>query len=133
MTAPPASKTRVFIAHTSQDAEWARQLRERLRAAGIDAWLDETDLAAGTDWAEAVRDAMAESSHVVFLVGRGAAGSNWLAFELGMALAAKKPIIPVLAPDVAPDEVPGPLRLRKAVRQHDLAEVVRRVSAAVAG
>jgi hypothetical protein len=41
--------------------------------------------------------------------------------------------IPVLAPDVAPDEVPGPLRLRKAVREDDLADVVRRITDAVAG
>jgi hypothetical protein len=128
MSSPAANRTRLFISYAHADSDWARQLRERLRQNGLATWPEEDDLTAGADWGESVRAAMEQSSHVVFLVTRGAAKSPYLLFELGMALAGKKGIIPVVAEDVLLDDVPGPMRSRQVLRKRDPEEVAREIA-----
>ena len=41
---------RVFLCHASSDKPAVRELYQRLRTDGIDAWLDEEDLLPGQDW-----------------------------------------------------------------------------------
>lgn len=45
----------VFISYTSQDAEAARRICESLRAAGIEVWLDQSELRGGDAWDSAIR------------------------------------------------------------------------------
>jgi len=49
------SSQAVFISYTSQDADAARRICESLRAAGIEVWLDQSELRGGDAWDSAIR------------------------------------------------------------------------------
>ena len=132
MPSPTANKTELLIASAEADRDWAQQLREGLRQRGLSARLAEEDLTPRTDWAEAIREALKQSSHVVFLVTRGTSRSPLLLFELGVALAGKKRIIPVVAVDGPPDDLPAPLRSRHSFQKRDPRKIAREIADAVA-
>jgi TolB-like protein/Flp pilus assembly protein TadD len=46
----------VFLSYPSQDAEAARRICEALRAAGIEVWLDQSELRGGDAWDRKIRD-----------------------------------------------------------------------------
>ena len=45
----------VFLSYASQDAEAAGRVCEALRAAGIEAWLDQSELRGGDAWDQKIR------------------------------------------------------------------------------
>jgi TolB-like protein len=45
----------VFLSYASQDADAARRICESLRAAGIEVWLDQSELRGGDTWDSAIR------------------------------------------------------------------------------
>jgi hypothetical protein len=46
----------VFLSYASQDVEAARRICETLRAAGIEVWLDQSELRGGDAWDRKIRD-----------------------------------------------------------------------------
>lgn len=50
-----AENRAVFLSSASQDAEAARKICEALRAAGIEVWFDQSELAGGDDWDKEIR------------------------------------------------------------------------------
>lgn len=61
---------RVFLCHASGDKPAVRELYQRLRADGIDAWLDEENLLPGQDWQRAIPKAVRESDAVIVCLSR---------------------------------------------------------------
>ena len=51
----PASKA-VFLSYASPDAEAARRICEALRAAGVEVWFDQNELAGGDAWDQKIRN-----------------------------------------------------------------------------
>jgi hypothetical protein len=49
------SSQAVFISYTPQDAHAARRICDSLRAAGIEVWLDQSELRGGDAWDSAIR------------------------------------------------------------------------------
>jgi hypothetical protein len=49
------SNKAVFLSYTSQDADAARRICESLREAGIEVWLDQSELRGGDAWDTAIR------------------------------------------------------------------------------
>src|ERR1700751_5367126 len=49
------SSKAVFLSYASQDADAARRICESLRAAGIEVWLDQSELRGGDAWECAIR------------------------------------------------------------------------------
>jgi len=41
---------RIFLAHATEDKDQVRELYSRLKAVGLDPWLDEIDLLPGQNW-----------------------------------------------------------------------------------
>jgi hypothetical protein len=128
MSSPTTKTTRVLIFSTAADRDWARQLRAQLRQSGVPAGLDPEDLEPGEDWGEAIREAVVQSSHVVFLVNRDAATSPMFQFKMGMALGGKKGIIPIVAEDVPPDDIPEPMRRRHPLRKRAPEKVAQEIA-----
>jgi len=126
-----ARKFDVFVSHAHQDSKWVRQLTEALKERGLSVCSDEDKVRPGEEWGRKTREGLRNSSSVVFLVGPGAAKSNWLALELGMVLAAGKPIIPVVDPAVAPEEIPGPIRRRQYLKREDPKTLAEEIAEAV--
>lgn len=107
------TKFDVFISYVVADREFAQVLAGALRKRGLSVWWGEEQIKPGDYWADSIQDALQGSENVVFVLSAGAAKSNWLAVELGGALALHKRIIPVIKAGTPPEEIPGPLRLRK--------------------
>ena len=45
----------IFLSYTSQDADAARRICDALRAAGLEAWFDQSDLRGGEAWDASIR------------------------------------------------------------------------------
>ena len=54
----------VFISYASQDAAAARRICEALRAAGIEVWLDQSELRGGDVWDQTIRQQIDRKSVV---------------------------------------------------------------------
>jgi hypothetical protein len=104
-------KNRVFISYASSDYPHAHRLVERLKRYGVTGWMDDADIAAGSESASAIRSALWESSAMVVLVSPAALRNRWVNFELGAGAALELPIIPIIVggEDVE-NEVPEWLR-----------------------
>jgi hypothetical protein len=125
-------KFNVFISHSHQDREWTRKLSEALKQRGLSVWLDEDQIRPGEEWGQRILEGLQKSSHIVFLIGPGASLSKSLALELGMALAERKPIIPVVDKDVSSEDIPGPIRRRQYLKKNDPQAVADEIVEAVA-
>jgi nucleoside 2-deoxyribosyltransferase len=87
---------RLFLSYGGDDADFAQRLAARLRHKGIETFDGRVDVAAGTDWSDAVLRALEESDKLVFIVpSREGSGKNALV-ELGAARALGKPILAVM-------------------------------------
>ena len=94
--------TKLFIAHSSQDDDFVRNLREALADHGIDGWIDSRELQGGDLlWSE-LQSAIEKASAFAVVVSPAALQSNWVGKELRHALAVQKergkdkfPVIPL--------------------------------------
>lgn len=50
----------IFLSYASQDAAFARQLRDALRAAGLEVWFDQSELRGGDAWDQSIRKQIKE-------------------------------------------------------------------------
>jgi TIR domain len=79
-----------FISYTKSDREAALELFARLRAAGVDAWLDAVSLYPGDNWSLEIGKALDKSDAIVALVSVAALDSEGFRRELQYALGAKR-------------------------------------------
>lgn len=62
---------RVFICHSSDDKSIVRDVSRKLRAEGIEPWLDEEDLLPGQDWNQEITQAVRSSDTVIVCLSQG--------------------------------------------------------------
>ena len=60
-----ASAGQVFMSYSRSDAEFGRDLRERLAAVGVRTWMDVIDIPPGARWPDAIDRALNASAVVV--------------------------------------------------------------------
>lgn len=118
----------IFISHAGQEREWVRNLVEALSKQGLKVWYDETEVKPGDSFINQVEKGLRHSSNVVIIITPEATRSNWMALELGAALALHKPLIPVVSEDVPPQEIPGPIKLRKYLPKTDPTAVAKEIA-----
>src|SRR5262245_24066100 len=92
----------VFLSYARSDGAAAAQLNSWLRARGVRAFFDRSDLRPGLRWVPALEDAINRSDAVAILIGRHGMG-NTQQYEREFALVRQTrdsefPIIPVLLP-----------------------------------
>lgn len=78
---------RVFISYGRDNFSIARRLYQDLQGVGAHPWIDQYDLLAGERWAEAIREAIRESSHFIALLS--ASTLSWRGYvqkEINQAL-----------------------------------------------
>jgi TIR domain-containing protein len=78
-------KQRVFVSYSHdppENSKFARQLAERLRSVGFEAWLDEEQIPASGDFERLIREAIDESSHGLFIVTHRWLERDWTRTEL---------------------------------------------------
>ena len=100
-----------FFSYSRDDSDFALRLAEDLKAAGASVWLDQTDIAPGQEWDNAVEDALSQSPRVLLVLSPASVKSRNVRNEITFALEAHKAIVPVLYQDC-----PIPLQLVRLQR-----------------
>ena len=109
-TKPSGSQT-VYLSYSTQDSRVAAKLREGLESAGLKV-LDQTQLAPGEPWNDALRRMMAQSHAVVGLVGEEEI-SPWVSGEIKTAVASSKPALVLLPTGTSRVKLPSNVRTLK--------------------
>jgi hypothetical protein len=97
------NRTVAFISHAGVDMATARTVEKALASAGVDSWLDDSDINVGALLRKELRGAIEASQAVVLLWSKAAAASRWVAAELLMAFHLDRFVVPCVlqgAPDL---------------------------------
>ena len=75
-----------FISHSSEDAEFTRQLYKDLQASGVRCWFAPEDLKTGDRIRHAIDDAIHLHDKLLLILSRDALDSGWVQYEADRAL-----------------------------------------------
>src|SRR5262249_47034786 len=127
----------VFISYSSVDSTVANAVCEYLENAGAQCWIAPRDINPGTDWGEAIIDAINVCKVMVLVFSSNANQSNQIKREVERAVSKGVTIVPLRIQDVAPGKsleyFIGPLHWLEAttlpIERHlqPLAETVFRI------
>jgi len=117
----------VFVSHASEDAEAAQRLGESLRAAGIEVWLDQSELRGGDAWDTMIRERI--RGCVLFLAlisthtrtrSEGYFRLEWkLAIDRSYHIASDRPfLLPIVIDETRDTDARVPERLREVQWTH---------------
>ena len=125
-------KKNIFISYAQADRDYAEALVESLKLAGSSVWHDK-QIGGGDDWDSEIQNALRSASVVVLVVSQAALSSQYVNYEIGSAMSAGIPVIPVLVGEVA--SLPSHLRHIHAVdaRGLDSAAIGAKVATALEG
>lgn len=101
-----ARRSTVFLSYARTDAKFGGFLETELQRRGYFIWKDTTNLTAGEDWQQAINEAMEACSHFIIVLSIRSVTRPEVNRELGAALQAAKPIVPILLETC---DVPPPL------------------------
>jgi hypothetical protein len=107
-TAPP----KVFISHASEDKAFVVDFATRLRARGVDAWLDRWEILPGDSLVRKIFDeGLGQAKAVIVVISRHSVDKPWVREELDIAVVQKinhvSKLIPVI---IDGTKVPSPLQ-----------------------
>ncbi len=94
----------VFISYSHQDKPTADAACATLEAAGIRCWIAPRDIVPGTDYGEAIIDAIESAKILVLIFSGNANASPQIKREVERAVSKSIPIIPVRIEDVRPSK-----------------------------
>jgi TIR domain len=83
---PSQRSLRVFISYAAEDRESVMRLGQRLRADGVDAWLDVDSLLPGQEWRAEISRAIHDADAMIVCLSTASATSKSLNMEVGAAL-----------------------------------------------
>ncbi len=118
----------VFISYARKDADWVRALVGALEREALRAWYAEREIRPGEAFADRLEEGLRSSHSVVLVLTPESVHSNWMAFELGAALALQKPLIPIVSREVLEKDLPGPVRLRRYLYQDEPEKVAQQIA-----
>jgi nucleoside 2-deoxyribosyltransferase len=104
---------KVFISHSSADAEWARLFAHALKQRGVSVWFDEFDIKPGDSWREALEAGLRSSDVLVALLDPESSSRPNLFFELGAAIGMGKRVVSIVPKGTDPRTLPLDVRLRR--------------------
>lgn len=85
----------VFLSYSRRNKKFVYKLARDLRARGIDVWVDVGDLRGGTNWEEALEEAIKSSSAMILVMSKPSLNSKYVRQEIAWAEKYNKPIIPL--------------------------------------
>lgn len=110
------AQTRVFISYAHADSAFVDQLANRLKACGIDVWIDKWKIKVGDSITHKINEGIGSSDFLVIVLSRASVDSKWVQEELNAAMIRNIVqergafILPILLEDCA---LPSLLRHRK--------------------
>lgn len=121
----------VFISYAHVDHEFVSRLALDLEDHGIDVWIDRMDIHAGEVWRETIAAGVRNCKVLILVVSPGSLASQAVGKELQMAMAQRKPVLPLLyrKVDIPPDLRPQLERyqyinFRRGSYEQNLADLV---------
>ena len=101
----------VFLSYASQDADAARRIFEALQGAGIEVWLDQSELRGGDVWDQRIRQQIRDCALFVPIISAHTAsrGEGYFRLEWGLAdqrthmMARNRTFIVPVCVDTTPD------------------------------
>jgi nucleoside 2-deoxyribosyltransferase len=106
-------KPKVFISHSTHDADWARSFAQALKQKGVIVWFDEFDVRPGESFRDAVESGLRNSDVLVALLDPEYPSGPSLFFELGAAIGMGKKVVPIVPKGLDPNNLPLNVRLRR--------------------
>ncbi len=85
----------IFISYSRKDSEQALAFAERLRASGMDVWIDQRGIEAATSWSGEIADAIRAAKAFVLLLSSSSTESPNVRKELGVATEVGCQLLPV--------------------------------------
>lgn len=85
----------VFISYSRKDAAFAETLRERVREAGFEIWMDSI-LPAGSDWRQEIDQSIRQAFALLVVVSPDSRTSEYVTYEWAFALGIGIKVIPLL-------------------------------------
>ncbi len=85
----------VFISYSRKDADFAETLREHVKAAGFEVWMDSI-LPAGFDWRQEIDQAIRQAFVLLVIISPDARASEYVTYEWAFALGLGLKVIPVM-------------------------------------
>jgi TIR domain-containing protein len=133
-----AGAPKVFISHASEDKAFVLDFAARLRARGIDAWLDRWEILPGDSFVRKIFDeGLGQAKAVIVVISKASADKPWVREELDVAVVRKinraSKLIPVIIDD---SRVPNCLQATLWERIADLKsydESLNRIVSAIFG
>jgi predicted ATPase/DNA-binding winged helix-turn-helix (wHTH) protein len=114
---PPPSSRAVFLSHASEDAPAALRIAAALRAAGVEVWLDRSELRGGDAWDHRIRSQLRDCALFIPVISRHTARRAEAYFRLEWHLADQRTqlmarshafIVPVCVDDIEENAVEAP-------------------------
>ncbi|SHL77063.1 TIR domain-containing protein [Hymenobacter psychrotolerans DSM 18569] len=111
----------IYISYNHEDAEFAREIADRLKNNGHDITFDVESLAPGQDWRKILSDGLKMADAFVALISKSAVNSSYVLSEIGAARAfaqlnGKMLVIPILLDNI---DIPPVLRDIMVARSDD--------------
>lgn len=102
----PERASRVFLSYSRRDEDFVTRLEQALIADDFTVYVDRTAIEKGVDWWQRIRQLIAASDAVIFVLSPDALQSDVCARELDHAVSLGKRLIPVVHRKVAARDVP---------------------------
>ena len=118
----------VFLSYSHMERETAEAVEQALRRLSIAAWFDKTDLYAGDMWPKALGEAIQQADALLLIWSGAASSSEFVELEWNIALALRKPVLPILSDDTV---LPPALRASHGITETAPDRVAVRVEAAL--
>jgi hypothetical protein len=94
----------VFVSYSRHDQDRVRPWVARLREGGLEVFFDTESLVGGSEWREAIVDAINAAKMVIFVASEHAFSSGYVPKELSLAEDAKKFILPIFLDKTGPSK-----------------------------
>ena len=120
----------VFLSYSANDKSVAQELIERLELQGIDTWFEEHQLQPGTLWENNIRNAIAHSDYLVAILPKDKA-SQYLLFEIGLALGEKKTVIPVAIGESFDNSILGAISKFQIIKSDNASAAADQIARAI--
>jgi hypothetical protein len=101
----------IFFSYSRVDSSFVLRLAKDLRDAGINIWLDQMDIKAGSHWDSSIEKALHSSKTLIIVLSKTSVASENVMDEVSYALEEGKRVIPILL-----NECDTPFRLRRLQR-----------------
>jgi hypothetical protein len=116
-TSPAADGAEVdlFLSYSRRDENRVLPIADRLRAAGLKVWMDQSGIDGATLWAQEITDAIRRAKVCVLFGSTASFASSHVIREVSLAVEERKPILPL---QLDPIETPSAMRYQLAGIQH---------------